>query len=201
MKLGLITDIHERVELLQLAIQYFRQQEVDQIVVIGDVFEMGERIAETCQLLADAKVIGVWGNHDFGLCVEPDDCLRATYGSGVLDYMTSLRPRLEISGYLFQHVEPWLNAAELMDLWYFEGMPDSAAKLSRIFESAPNRIFFAGHYHRWLLATPEELTKWAGEQPIRLESPNRYFVAIGALCDRWCAVFDTNSLELAPFRL
>ena len=73
MKLGLITDIHEHVEHLTMALNHFRELEVDQVVMIGDVFEMGERIEETCRLLADAAVVGVWGNHDFGFCVEPDE--------------------------------------------------------------------------------------------------------------------------------
>ena len=70
MKLGLITDIHEQNEPLRRTLDQFRREKVDQIVVIGDLFEMGERIEETYRLLADAKAIGVWGNHDFGLCVE-----------------------------------------------------------------------------------------------------------------------------------
>ena len=40
MKLGLITDIHEQVEFLQIALDRFRQEQVDQVVVIGDVFEI-----------------------------------------------------------------------------------------------------------------------------------------------------------------
>jgi len=59
MKLGLITDIHEHVEYLRTALDQFRRKGVEQVVVIGDVFEMGVRIEETCQLLAGAKVIGV----------------------------------------------------------------------------------------------------------------------------------------------
>ena len=59
MKLGLITDIHEQVEHLKTAIDRFQAECVNQIVVIGDVFEMGERIEETCRLSAEAAAIGV----------------------------------------------------------------------------------------------------------------------------------------------
>ena len=106
MKLGLITDIHEHVEHLRTALDRFSSEMVDQIVMIGDVFEMGQRIEETCQLLAESRSVGVWGNHDFGFCVAPDDELRTWYSPGVIDYMGSLRPRLEIDGCLFTHVEP-----------------------------------------------------------------------------------------------
>ena len=166
MKLGLITDVHEQVELLRSALDRFDKERVDQVVVIGDVFLMGKRIEETCQLLAEA--IGVWGNHDYGLCVDLDDEIYEKYSASVIDYMTSLRPRLDVAGCHFTHVEPWLNPEDVADLWYFEGPPDEHGKLERIFNSVPNRVMFSGHFHKWLLATPDEISDWHGERPIRL---------------------------------
>lgn len=198
MKLGLITDIHEHVENLQVALAQFERHGVDQVVVIGDVFEMGKRIESTCQLLAEAKAIGVWGNHDFGLAYQPRNEVRQRYASSVMDFMTSLRPRLEIAGCLFTHVEPWLNPEEIADLWYFDGPPDSGEKLKRIFDAAPNRIMFSGHFHRWLLATADGISDWSGDRPIDLSS-NRFFVVIGALCEGRYATFDTETAVLLPF--
>ena len=199
MKLGLITDIHEQVELLRSALHRFDKERVDQVVVIGDVFEMGERIEETCRLLAEANGIGVWGNHDYGLCVDPDDEIREKYPASVIDYMTSLRPRLDVAGCHFTHVEPWLNTEDVADLWYFEGPPDEHGKLERIFNSVPNRVMFAGHFHKWSLATSDEITNWRGERPIRLLDHARYFVVVGALCEGRYAVFDTDTSVLMPF--
>ena len=143
MKLGLIADIHEAVEDLRAALDHFSRERVDQVIVLGDVFETGERIEETCRLLADAKTMGVWGNHDFGLCVDPDDEVRARYPDVVLDFMISLRPRLEIEGCHFTHVEPWLDPENFLDLWHFEGPPDTPSKLDRIFGAASSRVLFA----------------------------------------------------------
>jgi predicted phosphodiesterase len=198
MKLGLITDIHEQVEHLHSAIDRFRREQVDQVVVIGDLFQMGEQIEETCRLLAEANAIGVWGNHDFGLCAGPDDDTRGRYPEAVIDYMTSLRPRLDVGGCHFTHVEPWLDPGRLEDLWYFDGPPDEHGKLSRIFGAVPNRIMFAGHFHKWLLATPVGISGWQGEAPIRLDT-GRWFVVVGALCDGRFAIFDTETSELVPF--
>jgi hypothetical protein len=114
--------------------------------------------------------------------------------------MTKLRPRLEIDGCLFTHVEPWLDPQNLADLWYFDGPPDEQSKLTRIFGAAPNRIMFAGHYHCWMLAQPDGICAWRGESPIRLND-GRYFVIIGALCEGRFATFDTQTSELIPFNL
>ena len=198
---GLITDIHEQVELLAVALDRLQREQVAQTIMLGDVFETGERMAETCQLLVQHQVVGVWGNHDYGLCVDPEPELRHEYGDLVVDYMTSLKPRLEIAGCLFQHVEPWLNPEELTDLWYFEGLPDTPEKRGRIFGASEHRIMFAGHFHRWLLATADNVTAFTAQQPLCLIGPQRYFVVIGALSDGWFATFDTESCELVPFHL
>jgi len=200
MKLGLITDIHEHVEHLRTALDRLRSAQVDQIVFIGDVIGKAQRVEETCRLLAEAQVAGVWGNHDFGLCVNPGDELRTRYSPTVINYMTSLRPRLTVDSCLFTHVEPWLDAENVADLWYFDGPPDAQSKLDRIFAAAPNRLMFGGHYHCWLLVTPEQICDWKGDAPIRMEA-GRYFVVIGALCEGRFATFDTSTCELCPFNI
>jgi hypothetical protein len=201
MKLGLLADIHEQVETLRAVLDVLERRQVDQFVVLGDVFEMGSHLRETCEILQDIAAVGVWGNHDFGLCDNPPPDIAETYGEVVVRFMTSLRPRLEIEGCLFQHVEPWLDPSDLQDLWYFEGIPDSPAKIERIFAAMPGRLAFAGHFHRWLLATPSGLTDWSGERPITLAGPERYYVVIGAICEGRFATFDTQSWELCPLQV
>jgi hypothetical protein len=198
MRLGLLTDIHEQVEFLQIALDHFRQKQVDQVVVIGDVFETGERIAETCHLLGEARAIGVWGNHDYGLCTSPSDEIRIRFSASIIGFMTSLRPRLEIEDCYFAHVEPWLDPEEITDLWFFGGPPEGAGRVAQIFNAVPNRLMFAGHYHDWLLVTPEGITEWKGGCPIRLDH-GRYFVVVGALLEGRYAIFDTDTSELVPF--
>jgi hypothetical protein len=199
MRLGLITDVHEQIEFLGQALDRFRRENVDQVVVIGDLFERGERIEETCRLLKEAEAIGVWGNHDYGLCVDPPPDIRARFPCAV-NYMASLRPRLEVGGCYFAHVEPWLDPEDITDLWFFEGPPDGDGRLDRIFAAVPHRIILAGHYHRWLLATPRGIAEWQGEGPIRLID-DRYFLVVGALCEGRFAVLNTDTSELVPYAL
>lgn len=198
MRIGLLTDIHEAVEHATAAIRELRRREVDDIICLGDFCALETRLTEMCDLLLREKVRSVWGNHDFGLCVDLDDDIRQKYPSVVIEYMASLKPRLLVGGCHFTHVEPWLNPENLADLWYFEGPPDDRGKLERIFNAVPNRIMFAGHYHRWLLVTPDGMREWNGDSPIRLDH-GRYFVVVGALCEGQFAIFDTDTSELLPF--
>src|SRR4051794_23949367 len=100
MKLGILADIHEDVEGLALALERLRAEGVDRLVVLGDVIYHGRDAAETVRLLADAGAVGVWGNHDLGLCLEPVDWVRSRFAGPVLDFMQTLRPRLELEGCL-----------------------------------------------------------------------------------------------------
>jgi predicted phosphodiesterase len=68
MRIGILADIHESLTNLRWAIDVLHEQGTDCLVVLGDVFELGYRLKETVDLLADLGAIGVWGNHDFGLC-------------------------------------------------------------------------------------------------------------------------------------
>jgi hypothetical protein len=199
MKLGLLADIHEHTEQLRRAVAVLQQHGAERFVVLGDVFEMGQRMEETVGLLRQVEAVGVWGNHDLGLCVDPgaETCRR--YSAAVLGFMGGLRPRLVIDGCLFTHVEPWLDPHKVEDLWYFDGPPDTAEKLARSFAAVPHRALFIGHMHRWLLGTPGGPLPWRGEKPVRLDSAKRYLVVVHAVCDGTCALFDTGTGDLTPF--
>jgi hypothetical protein len=198
MRLGLLTDIHEHVEFLLVALARLARERVDQIVIIGDLFEFGRRIDETCRLLSQAKAIGVWGNHDFGACVNPAPELRARFTPAAMDFLATLRPQLEIDGCLFTHVEPWLNPNVLEDLWYFDDAPCTLEKAARSFNAVKHRHLFIGHHHAWLVMTPSQRIDWNGEGKIVLSDQPRYLSVIAPVVSGYCATFDTSSLELVP---
>lgn len=199
MKIGILADIHEHVEELRNCLAVLQGARADRLVTLGDVCHAGERIEETVALLEEAGVIGVWGNHDIGLAWEPEASIRQQYNERVLKYMTALRPRLQLEGCHFSHVEAWLDPHKVEDLWWFEGPPLSPESLARSFPAVPHRILFLGHFHRWLLATPQGAMPWRGEAPIRLEPDQRYLIVVHAVWDGRCALFDTVTGELVPF--
>lgn len=197
MKLGLLADIHEDVEHLRIALHRFRYEGVDQVVVLGDVAEMNERLDETCQLLLDADAIGVWGNHDFGLCHMAAKTEK--YAESVRCFMPTLQPRLELNGCLFTHVEPWLDATDLSQLWHFEGPPENLKKIRRSFAATSARLLFVGHFHCWIAACVNAVMPWHGDDTLHFEPERRYLVGIGAICNGASAILDLSESILAPF--
>jgi hypothetical protein len=199
MRLGLLADIHEHSRRLQKAITVLREHGAERFVVLGDVFDTGKRIEQTVRLLQEVQAVGVWGNHDVGFCFDPGDELWERYSPAVLAFMGSLQPHLEIDGCLFTHVEPWLDPQSIEDLWEYHDPPDSPEKLAKSFAAVSNRAMFIGHLHRWLLGTPGGIVPWRGETAVRLESTSRYLVAVHAVWEGRCALFDTEANELIPF--
>jgi hypothetical protein len=200
MKLGIVTDIHEDVPKLALALQHFRQQGVEQVVVLGDVFDTGRRLRETVGLLAEAKAVGVWGNHDLGLCHEPEQSLRERYGGPVLDFMGTLRPRLELAGCLFTHGLPCWDATDPV-VYYLGDRPETAKGQADSFAACDHAAIFIGHFHCWVAATLQGQLAWNGSAPMLLRVDHRYLITVAALCDGWCAVFDTDSQMFVPHRV
>src|SRR5437588_12317100 len=145
MRLGLVADVHEATDLLREALELFLRHKVDEVIFLGDLCGMHERLEETVALLRDAGVVGVWGNHDFGLCHDLTDYARSRYPADLLAYTTTLKPTLVRDDCLFTHVEPWLDPNDLMQLWYFDGLPDTPAKLARCFDAVSERVLISGH--------------------------------------------------------
>jgi hypothetical protein len=197
MKLGILADIHERVEELRCAIDLLGRQGADRFVVLGDVFETGKRIEETVRLLREVDAVGVWRNHDLGLCHQPTEAVRAKYAA-VLDYTQALRPRLELAGCLFTHGLPCWDATDLA-VYYLGERPETPEGLANSFAASSQPVSFVGHFRRWLLGTPGGLLPWRGEAPVHLGSGNRYLVVVHAVCSGRCALFDTATNELTPF--
>ena len=176
MRIGILADIHESLTNLRWAIDVLHEQGADRLVVLGDVFELGHRLKETVDLLADAGAIGVWGNHDFGLCrdnARPED--RERYGERVLAFMGSLQPRMEVDGCLFAHVEPWLDPEKIEDLWYFEGLPETTERVARSFAAVPNDAIVSATVPSTLRCVKaSEHTQWTSvHAPGACQNPRR----------------------------
>lgn len=199
MRLGLLADIHEEVEHLRAAIRALREAGASQFVVLGDIFDTGRRIDETVAVLSDLGSVGVWGNHDIGLCREVTESIRTRYSPRVLDYFATLQPWLEVQGCRFQHIEPFLDSESLEDLWSYGG--EGQLDFARSFACCAGPRLFMGHIHLWRLFTPEGPLAWAGEGPARLGPGQRYLAVVHAVQQGWCAWYDVADDLLCPLRV
>jgi len=64
MRYGIVSDIHANLEALEVAIDWLREQQVDEIVCLGDVVGYGADPNECCRLVREAATVTLLGNHD-----------------------------------------------------------------------------------------------------------------------------------------
>lgn len=201
MRIALLTDIHEDVDRLAEALDLCDKAKVDRVVTLGDIFQDGARFDETVRLLREAGVGGVWGNHEFGICHDPGDWLERDFDATVRDYMGRLAPRLEIEGVLLGHVLPRHDPTDVTQPWYVERPPETAEAAAFDFAAFPHRRMFVGHYHRWYVVSTDGPEPWSATSPFAFDADRRYLVVVAAVCDGWCAIYDTESDVLTPQRL
>ena len=110
--------------------------------------------------------------------------------------MRTLSPCLELEGCLFTHGLPHWDPTDPA-VYYLGARPETAEGLAGSFRASAHHVTFVGHFHRWLAATPEGCLAWGGE-PILLDPGRRYLVVVAAVCDGWCAIYDTEADVLTP---
>jgi hypothetical protein len=204
MRIGIVTDVHDEVELLAGALAALRADGVDAIVTLGDntdFFGKWNKAQEVAALLRDAGVVGVWGNHDAALCRNVSEEIRSRFLSKTCDYFATLQPRYELAGCHFTHIEPFLNPEEPGDLWTFEGRPEDDDRAAKSFAAIPHRAAFIGHFHRWLALTDGGRVEWDGTTPLHFEPQKRYLVVVAPLFRGEFAVIDTDRWILTPHKI
>lgn len=133
-RIGLLADIHEDIEALEQALAILQAVGVSRLAVLGD-------------LLSAAGAVGVCGNHDMGLCHEPDPGLLARYPVRVSEFVATLAPQLEVGGCLLSHGLPHWDATNPA-AYYLGDPPESAAGRAASFAGSGCRVTFVGHFHR-----------------------------------------------------
>ena len=203
MRFGIVADIHEAIDPLRRALALFRDHGVDQVVNLGDacdIYGATSRAGEVADLLREAGAVGVWGNHDAGLCHEIPDRIATTANPALLEYMATMQPYLSMHDCRFSHVEPWIDATQTENLWCFEGPPDTPEKAVPSFAAVSEHRLFLGHYHRWLVMTPERRIDWVGEQKLSLDPGVRHLIVVGPVMSGDCGIYDTVESSLLPLR-
>jgi predicted phosphodiesterase len=203
-RIGLVTDIHDDVDRLTAALAVLRGEGLDALVCLGDSTDFHgpyNRAWEVAKLLHAADAVGVWGNHDFGLCRDVPLAELDEPDPDALAYFATWQPRLSLADCHFTHVEPWLNTEDVAALWYFDGPPDTAEKLARSFAAVPHHALFTGHFHSWLAGTQAGPLSWTGDGPLTFDPDCRYLVTVAPVFNGCFAVYDSDLRTLFPHRL
>jgi predicted phosphodiesterase len=165
-RVGLIGDIHCEVARLKQVLDLFRCSEVETVLAVGDIADGPGDLTEACQLLENAGVLVVAGNHERWLLAgEMRDLPDATPLSAVSEqarrYLTAL-PKTRIfesprGSVLLCHGLGDDDMASVRPS-HDEVALHANVALCELLRSRPARFVINGHSHRPMLRTIEGLT-------------------------------------------
>ena len=200
MRLGILADIHGDTANLTKVLRRLEREAVDQFVVLGDVIYDSRNASETVAMLKDVQAFGVWGNHELGVAVQPDDAVRELFAVEVLEFFSKLSPLCEFGDVLLSHSLPTIDALDPVAYYIAPRATDRVAA-EACFTKFDHRIFLTGHLHRWFASTARGHLSWDGSVPIQLLPGERYLFVIHAVMNGYAAILDTEDNLLTPIHV
>lgn len=180
-RVGILSDVHGERRTLQRSLDFCRDNGVETIALLGDLFDRVEEADPCVGLLLDWHVVGVYGNHEreivLAAAVGEVDVLPQT-----VDLLSGLQERIVIDDVCLIHEE---------ERWGFHD--PVAAMFERVPGTNGHRsaawITFAGHTHVRSARTesgPLDLSRGR----IELKTLRRYLINPGALAIGQFAIWD-----------
>lgn len=178
---GLFADVHGADGTLARALERCREEGVESIALLGDLFDRVEQ-ADACALALEGwEVVGVYGNHELEAATAAA-AGRVQLQPETLGLLGRLRERVVIDDVCLVHEEMHWGHHDPLDRLFKAG---SAVNGHRYHA----RITFTGHSH-YRHARDERGPLDVGRGVVTLEPARRYLINPGALAAGQYAVWD-----------
>ena len=145
MKVGLVSDVHNNLEALAYALAQLR--DCDVVVSLGDLVSDYRVSPAMLDLARDAQLLGIAGNHEKSVLVNPGSRLRESLAPDDLAYLQALPAsrQLELDGrrILLAHGAPWDDPTSYRCQYV---MAHDASALERIADGGCDLVLL-GHTH------------------------------------------------------
>jgi predicted phosphodiesterase len=191
-RVGVFADVHGSTRTLERALESCRDEGVETIALLGDLFDRHEQ-ADPCALaLAGWHVVGVYGNHEREVAIE------AALGvypllEETVRLLSALEEEVVIGDVRLAHeVEHWGHVDPIARL--FGRGPHANGQHGAVTE----RLTFTGHTH-FRQARDERGTLDIGRGSLTLDPLQRYLINPGALLIGQYAIWDRDE-DVVYFR-
>ena len=145
MKVGLVSDVHNNVEMLRYALDQLRG--ADLIISLGDLVSQYRVSPEVISLARAAGLQGIAGNHEKAILAPCGFPVRGKLAPEDLAYLESLpaQLRLELDGrsVLAAHGSPWDDPTSMSCVYVYESDLEALARL----RAEPADVVLLGHTH------------------------------------------------------
>jgi len=145
MRVGVVSDVHNNVEALTYALDHLR--DCDVVLSLGDLVSDYRVSPAILDMARDAQLLGIAGNHEKSVLVNPGSRLRESLASDDLAYLQALPAtrQLELDGrrILLAHGAPWDDPASYRCQYV---LAHDTASLERIADGGRDLVLL-GHTH------------------------------------------------------
>ncbi|MCM8784954.1 MAG: metallophosphoesterase family protein [Candidatus Omnitrophica bacterium] len=190
MKIGIISDIHSNLESFQSAIKFYEKNNIDKLIICGDIIGYGPDPSECINLAEKNADIILKGNHEDGIL--KNDFLRFKKYAKISLEWTAKEIREEI-----EQIKKWEDKKEIEDLFFVHGsITDPYYKYifniidaEDEFKNLEKRICFVGHTHIPVIFRKKIETKktekipadFSGKIEIEIEENFKYIINVGSV--------------------
>ncbi len=190
MRLAILSDIHGNYRALEAVLEDIGQQHIDDIVALGDNIGYGPEPEQVVRELISRDIPSVMGNHELAL-ITPNyyarlnflaqdslDISRSLLSAGSLLWLADLEPVLIRNKARFCHGCPPSSITRYL-------YAPSPTRLTRMFQSYPETLCFAGHTH--MLDLFEQrfsgniIKKKLNLKPAALDPLSKYLMIVGSV--------------------
>lgn len=215
MRYAIFSDIHSNLEALEAVLAFYKEQQLDRVICLGDVVGYGADPNRCCDLVREVADVTILGNHDAAVCGRMDYSYYYEAARDALDWThKTLTP---------EHVE-WLASLPYFeledDIMWCHGSPlgmeafdymfslEQALMLTERFEEM-KRVTFIGHSHLTIsfAYTPEGARRILYPS-IDTNTDEKFIITVGSVgqprdydCRACCTIYDSESRILEYHRL
>jgi len=181
-RVGIFSDVHGSIRTLERALQVCREEGVETIALLGDLFDRHEQADPCAEVLAGWHVVGVYGNHEREVAIE------ASLGvyplrEETVRLLSALEEEVIIGDVRLAHeVEHWGHVDPIARL--FGRGPHANGH-----HTVTERLTFTGHTH-FRQARDERGTLDIARGALSLDPSRRYLINPGALLIGQYAIWD-----------
>ncbi len=197
-RLGLIADSHGSAYVLENAIAALQDQQVDQIVHLGDFCDSQshDHLGEIFELMVRHHVLAVKGNNDYQVEKMIENS-RFSFNAGKRKQWLTFLQKIPIIRRFDLvcccHSMPF----ESIRAFYDPVDTGGTAQAAGIFRNTEDAMIFCGHSHTPVIFRHRK--GYVVREPLKnqastaLSHDDRYIIVVGAAENHECAVFDLNA--------
>lgn len=179
-----LADVHGEQEALRRALELCRDEGVETIALLGDLFDRPDQADRCALLLAGWPVIGVYGNHERELALAARE-EKLALPEETVRLLATLRERLVLEDVCLTH------EATGADWTHDDALGRIARGLRSMSCDGRPRITFAGHTH-YRQARDDRGPLDLSRGLIQLDPRRRYLINPGALAAGQFAIWHRN---------